>query len=58
MASEVLLRQQEVQRMDTRIAARTVITIEVISWVAITSVMGLILAVIGASIYGSLGIAH
>ena len=44
--------------MDTRIAARTVITIEVISWVAITSVMGLILAVIGASIYGSLGIAH
>jgi hypothetical protein len=44
--------------MDTRIARRGARTIEVISWASITIVMGLILTVIGASIYGSLGIAH
>jgi len=44
--------------MDTRIAGRAIITIEVISWVAITTVMRLILTVIAASISGSLGIAH
>jgi hypothetical protein len=46
------------QRMDTRIANRTIMTIEAIGWVAITIVMGLILMVIGASICGSLGIAR
>jgi len=44
--------------MDTRIADRAIVTIEVMSWVAIIVVMGLILTVIAASIYGSLGIAH
>ena len=46
------------QHMDIRIAGRAISTIEVISWAAITIAMGLILTVIGASIYGSLGIAH
>jgi len=44
--------------MDTRIADRTILTIEAMSWVVIIIVMGLILTVIAASIYGSLGIAH
>jgi hypothetical protein len=44
--------------MDTRIAGSAISKIEVISWAAITIVMGLILTVIGASIYGSLGIAQ
>jgi hypothetical protein len=44
--------------MDTRITDRAVITIEVMSRVAIIIVMGLILTVIAASIYGSLGIAQ
>jgi hypothetical protein len=44
--------------MDTRIADRAISTVEAIGWVAIIIVMGLILIVIGASIYGSLGIAH
>jgi hypothetical protein len=44
--------------MDTRIAGRAINMIEVISWTAITIVMGLILTVIGVSIYGSFGIAQ
>jgi len=43
--------------MDTRIAGRADM-IEVISWAAITIVMGLILTVIGVSIYGSFGIVQ
>ncbi len=58
MASKVLFRGQEMQHMDIRIASRAISTSEVISWAAITIAMGLILTVIGASIYGSLGIAH
>jgi hypothetical protein len=46
------------QHMDTRVAGSAISKIEVISWTAITIVMGLILTVIGASIYGSLGIAQ
>lgn len=44
--------------MDTRIANRAISTIETLSWVAITVVMGLILTVIAVSIYASLGITH
>lgn len=44
--------------MDARIANRAVVTIEAIGWVAIIVVMGLILIVIGTSIYGLLGIAR
>ncbi len=44
--------------MDTRIPGRSINLIEVISWTAITIVMGLILSVIGVSIYGSFGIAQ
>lgn len=44
--------------MDTRIADRALSMIETIRWVAIIIVMGLILSVIGASIYGSLGNMH
>jgi hypothetical protein len=58
MASKVLFNRQEAQRMDTRIEGRAIGTIEFVSWVAITIVMGLILTVIGESIYGALGIAH
>jgi hypothetical protein len=44
--------------MDTRITNRTISAIETISWVAITMVMGLILTIIAASIYASLGVSH
>jgi hypothetical protein len=58
MASEMLSDGLETQRMDTRIADRAIITVEAISWVAIIIVMGLILSIIGASIYGSLSATH
>ena len=44
--------------MDTKIADRAIVAIQVIRWMTIIVVMGLISAVIGASIYTSLGIAH
>jgi hypothetical protein len=44
--------------MPTRQTRSAIVTIEVISWVAITAAMGLILTVIASGIYGSLGIAH
>jgi len=44
--------------METRIADRALNIIEIIRWAAIIIVMGLILSVIGASIYGSLGAMH
>jgi hypothetical protein len=43
--------------MDTRIANRAIITIQFIRWMAITVVLGMILTIIGAGIYRSLGIA-
>jgi hypothetical protein len=45
-------------RMATKLAHSAIVTIEVISWVAIILAMGLIVTVIGAGIYGSLGMAH
>jgi hypothetical protein len=44
--------------MDTRIANRAIITIQVISWAAIIIVLGMILTIIEVGIYRSLGIAH
>jgi hypothetical protein len=44
--------------MDTRIANRAIITIQVISWMAIITVLAMILTIIAASIYGSLGATH
>jgi len=44
--------------METRIADRALNIIEIVRWAAIVIVMGLILSVIGASIYGSLGNLH
>ena len=44
--------------MDTKIANRAIITIQVISWMAIITVLGMILTIIAASIYGSLGATH
>jgi len=44
--------------MDTKIADRAIVAIQVIRWTAIIIVMGLISTVIGVSIYTSLGIAH
>jgi hypothetical protein len=44
--------------MGTRIANRAIVTIQVISQAAIIIAMGMILTVIGASIYVSFGIAH
>jgi hypothetical protein len=44
--------------MDTRVANHAMVTVQVISWVAIIIVMGMILTTIGAVIYGSLGPAH
>jgi hypothetical protein len=43
--------------MDTRIANRAIITIQVISWAAIIIVLGMILTIIGVGIYRSLAIA-
>jgi len=44
--------------MTTKQARSAIVTIEVISWIAIIAAMGLILTVIASGIYGSLGIAH
>ena len=44
--------------MYARIANRAIVTIQVISRVAIVIAMGMILTVIGTSIYGMLGITH
>ena len=44
--------------MGTRIANRAIVTIQVLSRVAIIIAMGMILAVIGSSIYGMLGTTH
>jgi hypothetical protein len=44
--------------MGTRIANCAIVTIEVISRVVIIIVMGMILTIIGASIYGMLGTMH
>jgi hypothetical protein len=59
MASKMLLPpDEEMQLMDTRIASRAIATIQVISLVAIIIVMGMIVSLIGASIYGSLASVH
>ena len=44
--------------MGERIANRAVVAIQIMSRVAIIIAMGMILAVIGTSIYGLLGITH
>jgi hypothetical protein len=44
--------------MHTRVASRAIVTIQVIGRVAIVIAMGMILTVIGAGIYGMLGITH
>ena len=44
--------------MDTKFADRAIVAIQVIRWMVIIIVMGLISTVIGESIYTSLGIAH
>ena len=44
--------------MDTKISDRAIVAIQVIRWMAIIIVMGLISTVIGESIYTLLGIAH
>jgi hypothetical protein len=59
MASKMLLPpDEEMQLMDTRIASRAIATIQVISLMAIIIVMGMIVSLIGASIYGSLASVH
>ena len=55
MASKMLPARGGEQLMETRIADHALNMIEIIRWAAIIIVMGLILSVIGASIYGSLG---
>jgi hypothetical protein len=44
--------------MGTRIVNRAIITIQAISWVATIIVMGMILSLLGASIYSSLASVH
>jgi hypothetical protein len=46
------------QVIGTRIARRAIVTVQVINWAAIIVGMGLILAVIGASIIECLANAH
>jgi hypothetical protein len=59
MASKMLLPpDEEMQLMDTRIASRAIATIQVISLMAIIIVMGMIVSLIGASIYGLLASVH
>jgi hypothetical protein len=59
MASKMLLpADEEMQLMDTRIASRAIATMQVISLVAIIIVMGMIVSLIGASIYGALASVH
>jgi hypothetical protein len=59
MASKMLLpADEEIQLMDTRIGSRAIATIQVISWMAIIIVMGMIVSLIGASIYGLLASVH
>jgi len=50
--------EEEMHLMDTRIASRAIATIQAISLVAIIIVMGMILSLIGAGIYGSLASVH
>ena len=54
MASKVLFRGREICVVDTRIADRMTSTIRVISCVATVIVTGLILTMVGTSIYGIL----
>ena len=58
MATKMLSLRTGDTAMDTKITDRAIAAIEVIRWMAIIVVMGLISTVIGASIYTSLGIAH
>ena len=51
-------RKQESIFMGTRIANLAIVTIQIISRVAIIIAMGMILTVIGTSIYGMLGTTH
>jgi hypothetical protein len=44
--------------MRTRIANRAIVTIQVITWVAIFIAMGMISTFIGASVYGMFGITY
>jgi hypothetical protein len=44
--------------MESRITNRAIITIRLISHLAIIVTMGMILTVIGASIYGMIGATH
>lgn len=58
MATKMLSLRTGDTAMDSKIADRAIVAIQVIRWMAIIVVMGLISTVIGASIYTSLGIAH
>jgi hypothetical protein len=44
--------------MDARISKGAIVTIQVMTRVALVIAMGMILTVIGASIYGVLGTSH
>jgi hypothetical protein len=58
MAAKMLSLRPGDAAMDTKITDRAIVAIQVIRWMAIIVVMGLISTVIGASLYASLGIAH
>jgi len=58
MVLQMLASGQESTLMDTRIANRAMVTIHVISQAALVIAMGMILIVIGASIYRMLGTTH
>ena len=58
MVSKMLSPWERRRPMDTRIANRAINTIEAISWTAIIIVVGMILTIIGAGIYGSLGLVQ
>jgi hypothetical protein len=44
--------------MGAKIANRAIVAVQIIRWMAIIIVMGMILTIVAASIYGSLGTTH
>jgi hypothetical protein len=58
MATKMLSLRTGDAAMDTKIADRAIVAIQVIRWMAIIIAMALISTVIGESIYTSLAIAH
>jgi hypothetical protein len=58
MVSKMLSSLDERGHMDTRISKGAIVTIQVMTRAALVIAMGMILTVIGTSIYGMIGTTH